>query len=594
MTRRFLSEIRPYLREVAGRLVIGSIAGIVMNTAVVLPPILLGRALDAALAFERGEVSAAAVTWAAIAYAAGTLATEGPRIFKRWFLITANGRIRARLREDALRGVLEWPLERLDEMPVGDLMARIVADVEVVGVGVRELTVETWDTVLLSLTLMVALLVKSPGLSLLALAPVPFAMGLARISAKWVSRRTTTSRVATGALTAAIQEGLSSVRLLRLLGRADLFVRKIDALSGDVAAANVATTRLQRGLLPIYSGLMTVGVIVVVWKGGEQVVAGSMTVGAFVAFLEIFLRFVGRGPRVPQLFNSVQSAAAAFERLRPLLARGSSGSSAPLAASERPGAVAVGIRNVTFRYPGASQAALEEVSLDIPAGALVAITGAVGSGKSALARALLGLYPLASGEILLGDVPAAVAYDAGLRGYVGYLSQEPHLFSTTVRENVLLGAQHADADKAVAIAGLEGDVGSFPAALETEVGDLGVRLSGGQRQRIGLARALAAPSGGRPRLLVLDDPFSALDVDTEARIVAALRDAFGRSAPPEERATIVLFSHRLAAFPQADDVVMLDRGRVVERGTHDELLTADSAYARIYRAQRRIGEAVAR
>jgi len=155
---RFLWEMRPYFRQVAGRLVLGSLAGIVMNTAVVLPAILLGRAIDRALALERGEAAAADVAWAALAYLAGTLLTEVPRMAKRWWLMTANARIRANVRADAFRGVLAWPMADLQRTPLGDLMARIVGDVEVLGVGVREFTIEMWDTVLFSCSFIVAML----------------------------------------------------------------------------------------------------------------------------------------------------------------------------------------------------------------------------------------------------------------------------------------------------------------------------------------------------------------------------------------------------------------------------------------------------
>src|SRR5262245_12164757 len=150
--RAFLWAMRPYYRQVAGQLALGSVAGIVMNTAVVLPAILLGRAIDRALAFERGEASGAGVGWAALAFLGGTLLTEVPRISKRWWLMTANTRIRANIRADAFRGVLAWPMGTVQRTPVGDLMARIVGDVEVLGVGVREFTIEIWDTVLFSLS----------------------------------------------------------------------------------------------------------------------------------------------------------------------------------------------------------------------------------------------------------------------------------------------------------------------------------------------------------------------------------------------------------------------------------------------------------
>src|SRR5437870_515028 len=216
----FLWEMRPYFRQVAGQLVLGSVAGIIMNTAVVLPAILLGRAIDRALSWERGAATAADVGWAALAFVGGTLLTEVPRIGKRWWLMTANARIRANVRADAFRGVLAWPMANVQRTPVGDLMARIIGDVEVLGVGVREFTIEIWDTVLFSSSLVVAMLVYDAGLSALALLPVPIALVLAHAMGRWVGRRTTAAREANADLTGSLQEQLAGVRLLRLFGRA--------------------------------------------------------------------------------------------------------------------------------------------------------------------------------------------------------------------------------------------------------------------------------------------------------------------------------------------------------------------------------------
>jgi ATP-binding cassette subfamily B multidrug efflux pump len=606
---RFLWAMRPYFRQVAGQLALGSAAGIVMNTAVVLPAILLGRAIDRALAFERGQAAAADVGWAALAFLGGVLLTEVPRMGKRWWLMTANARIRANVRADAYRGVLAWPLRDLERTPLGDLMARIVGDVEVLGVGVREFTIEMWDTLLFSLSFIVAMLVIDARLTALALIPVPLAMLLAHATGRRVAQRTTRAREASADLTSTLGEHLAGVRVLRLFGRASASVERVARLSREFARRNLALVRLKAGLQPVYATIMTSGVVLIVWQGSERVIAGAMTVGAFVAYLELFLRFVNRGHRIPQLVNALQSGAAAYVRLRPLLASALPVAGEPRFASfraghvagiaRRPGTIAgrrtgpaaLSLRDVTFQYPGAAAPALRGLSLDIPAGALVAVTGPVGSGKSALARAILGVHPVTSGTVLLDGQGLHDLPTADRRGLIGYLPQDAWLFSGSVRQNIAfdpagLGGDDGVHRRAIRLAGIADDVAGFPQGVDTQIGEAGVRISGGQRQRLGLARALAAAGPGPPALLVLDDPFSAVDVLTEAAIIASLRAAFGPEAPPEERATIVLCSHRLAGFPCADLVLVLDRGAVVEAGTHADLLAAGGLYARISRAQR--------
>ena len=606
--KHYLWELRPYFRQVAGELALGSAAGVLMNTLVVLPAILLGRAIDAALAFEQGRGPLEAVGWAALAYVGGTLATEAPRLGKRWWLITANGRIRANLRADLFRGALAWPMPRLQQTPVGDLMARIIGDVETLGVGVREFVIEIWDTLLFSLSFVVAMLLYDPGLTVLALLPVPLALVLAQATGRWVRGRTTAARAVNARLTSALQENLAGVRVLRLFGRVEHAVARIGALAAAQADASLAVVRLREGLKPIYTLLVMAGVLLVVGVGGQRVAQGAMTVGAFVAYLELYLRFAGRAHRIPQMVNSIQAGGAAYDRLKPLLAPPLTVQGETTFASFRPGSIvglaqpivrqatpaasplSIRLDNVTFRYPGAARAALRSVSLDVPAGAMVAVTGPVGAGKSALARSLLGLWPLETGTVRLGceDPSAWRADERAAR--LGYLPQDPHLFSGSVRENIALGANLSPTalETAIQRAGLVADVRAFPAGPDTPIGELGIRVSGGQRQRIGLARALAAAWPAQPGLLVLDDPFSAVDVATETQIIGALRAAFGPEAPPERRSTVVLCSHRLAAFPMADLIVVLAEGRVVEQGTHADLMKAGGVYARIFRAQHQL------
>jgi len=603
----YLWKIRPYYRQVWGLLVLGFVSGIIMNTAVVLPPILLGHAIDTVLGLGKGVATYGALILAAVAYVAGCTLNLCGQIGKRWWLRTANHRTVANMRSNALRGILAWPMERLHQEAVGDTMARVVGDTQVFMVGFNEATTELLDTWLFSISLFTAMLVYDAPLALFAMAPVPLAFTLAYLTGNWIRGRTLAMRQANSGLTAALQEYLTGVRILRLFGRSLEAVDRVGSLSEELRQANLSETRLRLGLQPVYSILVTAGVVVVVWLGGERVVEGTLTTGALVAFMQLYLRFVGRGYRIPLFFNRIQAASVAYQRLEAMLAPPPSGDGEPRYASFRPGRItgidrplitpplpaagpiAVRIAEMTFCYPGSDHPALDGISLEIPAGSLTAITGPIGSGKTALLQVMAGLYAPQAGDVSL-DGSRLSEWNPGDRtSRVAYLPQDPGLFSGTVRENIGYEDLEMSLEREIIVrSSLERDIAEFPEGLDTLIGEGGVRVSGGQRQRIALARALAVGRGRSPGLLLLDDPFASVDVDTEGRIVDALREAYVSQAAPERRATLVICSHRLAAFPHADRVILVDKGRIVEDGTHDELVAADGLYARIYRAQHRV------
>ena len=611
----FLFALRPYFRQVAGLLVVGSLAGILMNVAIVLPAVFLGRAINAVLAYERHTASAETVGVAAGLFVAATAATQLPRIGKRYWLGIARNRLRANVRADALRGVLAWPMDRLAAMSVGGVMARVIGDVEVLGTGVGEVIVETWDTLLFSASIVVTMFLYAPTLAAIALCPVPVALWLAKLAGQRVAQRTRAARQSDADLTTVLHEQLGGLRLLRLAGRAVAATDRVGVLAGRQAAAELDAIRLDEALSAVYTALLSAGVFFVIWLGGRDVAAGGLSVGGLVAFLQLFVRFVTRAPRIPQMANRVQAAGAAHARLEPLLAPPPGLSAEPAWSSFRATHVAgpatspverplrdraparLSFEQVSFSYPG-GRSAISDFDLEVPSGAFVAVTGPVGSGKSALARLAVGIYAPDTGRVLLDGEPVVRLSPEERAERVGYLGQEPRLFSGSVLDNVRLSAEPAETAEraaasllqAISLAALDRDVEAMPDGLATEIGDLGVRVSGGQRQRIALARALGA--GGRPpALLVLDDPFSAVDVHTEAAIATGLRKALGEEAPAGERSTVPFFSHRLAAFPHADRVLVLDAGHLEEEGTHAELLAAGGLYARIYRAQARLSMA---
>lgn len=604
----FFRAILPYFKQVAGLLTVGSVGGLVMNTAVVFPAVFLGRLIDTAMAWGKGQATGRQVLIGGAAYAGVVALYQGARLIKRWGMRMANQRILASIRANALRGVLYWPADRLWKIPIGDLMARIFGDAQVVIQGTKEMTTEMWDTVVFSISLIVGMIVYDPSLTLLALIPVPLGMLLAKAVGRLVSTRVTAMREAGAAVTAFLQEHLTGHRVIRIFGRIEAAANRLAALSHRLARANLAAIRLRSGLQPVYAFLMTMGVVFVIWIGGGKVATGAITLGAFITYLELYTRFVGRGHRVPQLFNSIQSAVAAYGRLEPLLTEKFASPPSFLStlrpydvpgirknstkASGRPsGPYSISVQDLSFRYPGSDTTVLRSISLDIPAGSLVAVTGPVGSGKSSLARVLLGLYPAESGQVSLDGEPLGELSGEDRASRIGYLPQNPFLFSGTIMENVLLSASPAETPLIrgslphwIHLSALEEDIRDFADGFDTLIGEQGIRVSGGQRQRIALARALAV----RPGVLVLDDPFSSVDVDTEAQIIMGLKEAFGPEAPFQDRATIVFFSHRLAAFPLADMVVVLKEGCIEEKGHHADLAASGGLYSRIFRDQQSI------
>lgn len=607
MRSHYLWRLRAYYRQVAGLLFVGFISGVVKNVTVVLPPMLFGRAIDAALALDAGLAPFRLLLTAALLYVGGSALNMLGQMGKRWWLQTANHRVVANMRSDALAGVLSWPMERLHTASIGDIMARVIGDTQVFRVGFNESTTELLDTWLFSISLVVAMMSYDVSLSLMAIAPVPLAFVLAYVSGKWIRARTFATRTANSSLTTVLQEYLTGVRIFKLFGCRDEAVSRVDCLSGELRDANLSETRLRLGLQPIYSALVTSGLLLVVWLGGQRVVGGLLTTGALVAFVQLYTRFVTRGHRIPEFFNRIQAAGVAYSRLEPLLSPVPDRRNDPRFASFQPrlingidhparvapdggaGPLPAELDGVTFHYPGSEIVALDGVSLRVRPGSLTAITGPVGSGKSALLRLLVGLYPPQNGSVTV-DGRAVTEWPADHRALrVTYLPQDPGLFAGTVRDNVGTDAENREREREIlSRSGLERDVREFPDGMETFIGEEGIQVSGGQRQRIGLARALAAGRSNHPGLLLLDDPFASIDVETEVEIIEELRTAYGPTAAPDHQATIVLCSHRLAAFPHADQVIVLDKGRIRERGTHDELLAAGGLYAHIHWAQRQI------
>ena len=551
------------------------------------------------------EVTRGAIAIYAAAVVALALVRGVFRYGQRRLVNDVSRRVETDVRDALYRNLLRQPPAWFDELPTGDVMSRFVNDLGAVRMAIGPgymFGVNTIVTLLLAIGFMAWI---DPGLTLWALLPLPFVTLAVQTMGQRIHHRSEAAQAALAHVTTVVQESLAGLRVVRAYGRETAERTRFAAGSAAYVDANLRLARIQAFLSPLLGFLLGSSVLLVLWLGGSRVAAGTLTLGDLVAFL-MYLGMIG-WPLIAfgWITNLFQRAAAAMGRInRVLLAEpairdiGREGGSP---GGLHGGRASIAFREVAFRYRPDAPLVLEGVDLEIPAGSTIGITGPTGSGKSTLVRLLARLYEPTSGTLLVDGRRIEAWPLEELRGALGIVQQEPFLFSDTLRANILFGTDAGPApdggapptspdgatgdgdgrpsgltvEEAARIAGLEGDVAGFPAGFDTLLGERGITLSGGQRQRAALARALVVD----PAILILDDAFSSIDTATEERILSRLRKFMA------ERTTI-LVSHRASTLRAADRIVVLDEGRVVESGTHDELLELDGAYAALYRRQR--------
>jgi ATP-binding cassette subfamily B protein len=574
-------------------------AGVVMLLATNLfflgVPEFLKRAVDSLKAGEHDLVPTEVILLIVFA-----LATAVTRIVSRVWIFNA-----ARAAEYDLRSQLFGHLMTLSpafyrEHPTGDVMSRLTNDVQTVramwGAGLVHLA----NAVASFATVLTYMILLDPTVALLAILPYPLIFFVGQALSKRIYRTTREVQAELGSLSARIQEDLGAIQVIKTYALED--VRREGFLAGSkrLLDKNMEAAKVRMQLGPILNTLAPLAVAILILVGGRAVVSKDIGVGAYTAFGALLARLVWPTLTLGFMLALVQRGRASWTRLVQLQDTKSdlvdgTGEALP----QRNDPAQLEVKGLTIKI--GDRALLDDVSFTLQPGSVTAIVGRTGGGKSTLVDAMCRMIEVPAGTIFIDGRDVTSIPLSSLRAQVGYAPQEAFLFSTTIADNVAMGygagtaipsARRAELERvgaaasardlsnevriteAAKAAGLSRDLVVMPEGLATVVGERGITLSGGQRQRVALARALAA----QPRLLVLDDSLSSVDAETERVILAHLRNVMtGRTA--------VLISHRVAAIKDADQILVLDQGKIVERGTHDELIEKDGLYSELYRTQ---------
>jgi ATP-binding cassette, subfamily B, multidrug efflux pump len=578
------TRLLPFLLRYQRRFSIG-LACVVTTTAIqLLSPWVLKLAIDDLnVGVTRSKLSLYAGLLLVIAIVGGLF-----RYLMRKIIIGVSRDIEYDVRNAFFARLQQMPLAYYHSRRTGDLMSRATNDLNAVRTMIGPAVMYTTNTVLVFVVAIVLMASIDGYLTFIALLPLP----LVSISVKYfgsaIHTRFEAIQAQLSEVSAVVQEALSGVRVVRAYTQEEHEMARFRDANEEYLRRNRVLIRLQGMFYPSMTLFLGFGSLLVLWLGSREAIQGRITVGEFVAFNAYLVMLSWPMIAFGWVTNILQRGMASWKRMLEVLDAAPEIDDRDVTAAGRSLTIAgaIDVRHLTFAYDPAHKPVLDDVSLQIGAGQTAAFIGATGSGKSTLISLFARLHNPPAGAIFIDGVDVREIPLAALRAAIGYVPQEPFLFSDTVAENIAFGVDHARGGEgtdeaglervrvAAAVARLDKDVEDFPAGYQTLVGERGITLSGGQKQRTAIARAIMVD----PRILVLDDALSAVDTYTEEEILTRLAGVM------RERTSLIV-SHRVSTVRGADQIFVLDRGRIVERGRHDTLVAAGGLYAALHRRQ---------
>src|SRR5438105_3191104 len=516
----------------------------------------------------------------------GAAAMEGLFLFlQRWFIIADSRRIEYEMRNDFYAHLQRLPVRYYQEQRTGDLMSRATNDLSSVRMLIGPAVMHTASSLIVVTGAFVMMLRIDRLMALLSLISVPVVAGLVQFFGQKIHVRYKSVQDYFGDISARVQENLAGVRVVRAFGQENHEIGRFKGMNREYVERNRSLIRLTATFYPMLHGLIGVMFGVVFFIGSRKMVVGGLSIGSFVAFQFYLGRMIWPLIALGWVINLFQRGMASMVRLdevwrvepenvEPALSRLEPAGEPVLRSADIDG------RLLTFTYD--RQPVLRDVSFSVGHGETVGIVGRTGSGKSTLLALITRTFEPPPGTIFIDGKPVETIGLRQLRDWIGMVPQETFLFSESIAENIRFGRADARDDEvreAAEEAGLTGDVAAFAQGLDTVIGERGITLSGGQKQRTAIARALIR----NPPILILDDALSAVDTATEERILHALREI-------RKGRTVLIVSHRVSSVKDSDQILVLDNGRIVERGTHESLLAHDGYYADLYRRQTIEGE----